>query len=66
LSIIDVSLACGFVSAPHFSKCYRDFFGIPPREERRRFSPGQSVRAAEESLKEMAGQNPLDTDPSLT
>ena len=50
LSIIDVSLACGFVSAPHFSKCYRDFFGIPPREERRRFSPGQSVRAAEESL----------------
>ena len=52
LSIIDVSLACGFVSAPHFSKCYRDFFGIPPREERRRFSPGQSVRAAEESVKE--------------
>ena len=50
LTIIDVSLACGFVSAPHFSKCYRDFFGIPPREERRRFSPGQSVRAAEESL----------------
>ena len=40
LSIIDVSLACGFVSAPHFSKCYRDFFGIPPREERRRFAPG--------------------------
>ena len=53
LSIIDVSLACGFVSAPHFSKCYRDFFGIPPREERRRFSPGQSVRAAEESIKQI-------------
>jgi transcriptional regulator GlxA family with amidase domain len=51
LSIIDVSLACGFVSAPHFSKCYRDFFGIPPREERRRFSPGQSVQAADEDLK---------------
>ncbi|MBN3562757.1 GlxA family transcriptional regulator [Aliamphritea spongicola] len=33
-SIVDVSLACGFVSAPHFSKCYRDFFGIPPRGER--------------------------------
>ena len=33
-SVIDVSLACGFVSPPHFSKCYRDFFGIPPREER--------------------------------
>ena len=38
LSIIDISLACGFISAPHFSKCYRDFFGIPPRDERRRFS----------------------------
>ncbi len=32
--IIDVALACGFVSAPHFSKCYRDFFGIPPRDDR--------------------------------
>lgn len=34
-SVVDVSLACGFVSAPHFSKCYRDLFGIPPRDERR-------------------------------
>jgi transcriptional regulator GlxA family with amidase domain len=35
MSIVDVELACGFVSAPHFSKCYRDYFGIPPRDERR-------------------------------
>lgn len=34
-SIVDVAFASGFVSAPHFSKCYRDFFGIPPRDERR-------------------------------
>jgi transcriptional regulator GlxA family with amidase domain len=34
-SIIEVALACGFVSAPHFSKCYRDYFGVPPRDERR-------------------------------
>lgn len=34
--IVDVAMACGFVSAPHFSKCYRDYFSIPPREERRR------------------------------
>lgn len=34
-SIVDIALACGFVSAPHFSKCYRDFFGVPPREDRR-------------------------------
>jgi transcriptional regulator GlxA family with amidase domain len=35
MSIVDVAFACGFVSAPHFSKCYRDCFGIPPRDERR-------------------------------
>ncbi|HLW28057.1 MAG TPA: GlxA family transcriptional regulator [Kiloniellales bacterium] len=34
LSVIDVALACGFVSASHFSKCYRDFFGRTPRRER--------------------------------
>ncbi len=33
--IIDISLVCGFSSAPHFSKCYRDLFGLPPRDERR-------------------------------
>ena len=33
--IVDIAFACGFVSAPHFSKCYRDHFGVPPREERR-------------------------------
>ena len=36
MSVVDVALACGFVSAPHFSKCYRDYFGRPPRDERRR------------------------------
>ncbi|MGI9305553.1 MAG: GlxA family transcriptional regulator [Gammaproteobacteria bacterium] len=35
MTVVDVTLACGFVSAPHFSKCYRDHFGIPPSEERR-------------------------------
>ncbi|MFQ5936842.1 MAG: GlxA family transcriptional regulator [Acidiferrobacterales bacterium] len=40
MSIVDVALACGFVSAPHFSKCYRDFFGIPPRDERRTHGVG--------------------------
>jgi transcriptional regulator GlxA family with amidase domain len=34
LSVLDVALACGFVSASHFSKCYRDSFGKTPREER--------------------------------
>ncbi|MBY4678376.1 choline metabolism transcriptional regulator GbdR [Marinobacterium arenosum] len=35
LSIIEVASACGFVSTPHFSKCYRAYLGIPPRDERR-------------------------------
>lgn len=49
MAVIDVALACGFVSASHFSKCYRDFHGRTPREERRQLeaamvgesSPGQ-------------------------
>ena len=34
LSVLGVALACGFVSASHFSKCYREFFDKTPREER--------------------------------
>ncbi len=34
MSILNVALACGFVSASHFSKCYREFFHKMPREER--------------------------------
>ena len=41
MSIVDVAFACGFVSAPHFSKCYRDYFGVPPRDERRLRPPVQ-------------------------
>lgn len=35
MSVLDVALACGFVSASHFSKCYREFFGNTPREDHR-------------------------------
>ncbi len=34
MSVLEVALACGFVSASHFSKSYRDFFDKTPREER--------------------------------
>ena len=34
-SILDVAMACGFVSASHFTKCYRRIFGRTPTEERR-------------------------------
>ena len=41
--IVDIAFACGFVSAPHFSKCYRDHYGVPPREERRLGRPPAGV-----------------------
>jgi transcriptional regulator GlxA family with amidase domain len=34
MSVLDVATACGFVSASHFAKCYREFFAKTPREER--------------------------------
>ena len=33
--IMDVALICGFASASHFSKVYKDVFGHSPRDERR-------------------------------
>jgi transcriptional regulator GlxA family with amidase domain len=33
-SVVDIAFSCGFVSPPHFSKCYREFFSISPRDER--------------------------------
>lgn len=35
---LEIALACGFVSAPHFSKSYRTVFGVPPSEDRRQAS----------------------------
>ncbi|AXP04069.1 helix-turn-helix domain-containing protein [Pseudomonas fluorescens] len=35
LSVTDVAIACGFVSTPHFSKCYSALFGHPPSKEDR-------------------------------
>ena len=69
-SIVDIAFACGFVSAPHFSKCYRDFFGIPPREERLpRVNPAalsavelvqETTGPAAVSTLEEAGQEPTE------
>jgi len=35
MSITDIAAACGFVSTAHFSRCYRNHSGVPPRDERR-------------------------------
>lgn len=42
-SILQVGLACGFTSGPHFSTTYRNYFGYTPREERARHSIPQVV-----------------------
>ncbi|WP_434625776.1 GlxA family transcriptional regulator [Azospirillum sp. B2RO_4] len=41
MSVMEVSISCGFISATHFSKCYRDHFGVAPRSDRQsqRHSP---------------------------
>jgi transcriptional regulator GlxA family with amidase domain len=37
MPVIEVAFACGFVSAPHFSRTYKARFGLSPAFERRRF-----------------------------
>ena len=34
LPVIEVAVACGFVSASHFSKCYRELYSRSPQQER--------------------------------
>ncbi len=34
LTVIEIASICGFVSTPHFSKCYRTLLGFTPSEDR--------------------------------
>lgn len=34
LPVVEVAIACGFVSASHFSKCYRELYAKAPQQER--------------------------------
>ena len=50
-SVVQISLACGFSSAAHFSNAYRERFGVTPREDRRNWidkQTGASGTAASE------------------
>ncbi|WP_404415780.1 GlxA family transcriptional regulator [Vreelandella aquamarina] len=40
MSILDVSTATGFSSTSHFSKCYRKYYGMLPRERRKQVATG--------------------------
>jgi AraC family transcriptional regulator, L-arginine-responsive activator len=46
--VVQISLACGFSSAAHFSNAYRDRFGVTPREERRNWIEKQRGGAIDE------------------
>ncbi|MER8439803.1 GlxA family transcriptional regulator [Mesorhizobium sp. M1312] len=37
LSLVEVAIACGFQSASHFSKCFREIHGLAPSDCRGRF-----------------------------
>jgi AraC-like DNA-binding protein len=39
---VQISLACGFSSAAHFSNAYRERFGVTPREDRRNWIEKQT------------------------
>lgn len=46
MPILSVAMACGFISASHFSKSYSEHFGRKPSTERRRFEPaGKDIGA---------------------
>lgn len=63
MMIIEVATACGFVSTPHFSKCYREFFGVPPRNERGTGTAAGSARITAAESKPAAAETPSETAP---
>jgi len=46
MPIMEITASCGFQSPPHFSKCYRRYFGHPPSAERRSPRPAPLRGAA--------------------
>ncbi|HEY9539355.1 MAG TPA: GlxA family transcriptional regulator [Kiloniellaceae bacterium] len=64
MSILNVALACGFVSASHFSKCYREFFNKMPREERQ--EAGRGPAAAESMPTQRSEVTDLQAGPLTT
>lgn len=52
LPVVEVALACGFVSPSHFAKCYREQYNLVPKNtclapQRRTAGPSGSAAAAE-------------------
>ncbi|WP_447894659.1 choline metabolism transcriptional regulator GbdR [Vreelandella sp. GE22] len=64
LSIIEIASVCGFVSTPHFSKCYRECFGIPPRDERLGSQSRQSPQIKAAPMIQHWGVEPTSSEPA--
>jgi transcriptional regulator GlxA family with amidase domain len=45
MPVLEIAVACGFVSASHFSRSYRSRFGSSPRAERQGRRPGRTPDA---------------------
>jgi transcriptional regulator GlxA family with amidase domain len=43
MPVVEVAVACGFVSASHFSKCYREIYNRSPQQERAERKARQSA-----------------------
>lgn len=50
MPVTEIAFACGFTSASHFSKCYRDMFGRTPRDQRRAGGGGEDRNESVASL----------------
>ena len=59
MPVVEIAVACGFVSASHFSKMYRRFEGTSPHESRARRKqwPEQAPRPSQPFL-QAAGTAP--------
>ncbi|MEH6640456.1 helix-turn-helix domain-containing protein, partial [Vreelandella glaciei] len=64
LSIIEIASVCGFVSTPHFSKCYREYFGVPPRNERLGSHDRQGNSSKSPPFIKRWGEAPTANEPS--
>ena len=61
-SIIEIASMCGFVSAPHFSRCYRKYIGVSPKEERAAL---WSLKQFEETSAQPAREAPTYSNAAL-
>ena len=64
LSTVDIAALCGFKSTPHFSKCYRDHYGVSPRMERKSH-PRSISKISVNTEDSLASPNPNDLERSF-